>query len=173
MSAIHRGWPEIYFLDQLSSLRSINRSIDKLQMPHHRRSESSFISKCISYIDLFMWIWKKISTFSPDLAVTWGFCLNDFCLCPSECMLYECVTMKSLCIFTWKRKYQNQVSPTELVCNQFGIALTSMYQSAFWVGWSKMASQMLAKEHVTVFSTICWYLLSWFIIQWKHSQCEK
>lgn len=27
-----------------------------------------------------------------------------FSLCPSECMLYECVTMNSLCIFTWRKK---------------------------------------------------------------------
>lgn len=46
---------------------------------------------------------KKISTFSPDLAVTWGVCLKDFCLCPSECMLYECVTMKSLYLYLEKK----------------------------------------------------------------------
>lgn len=99
-----------------------------------------------------MWIWK-ISTFSPDLAVTWGFC--DFSLCPSECMLYECVTMNSLCIFTWRKKTKKQLpkdisrseqrpSPTELVCNQFDMALTSMYTKVL-TGWDE-----------TKRSTKCW-----------------
>lgn len=99
-----------------------------------------------------MWIWK-ISTFSPDLAVTWGFC--DFSLCPSECMLYECVTMNSLCIFTWRKKTkknncprisksEQRPSPTELVCNQFDMALTSMYTKVL-TGWDE-----------TKRSTKCW-----------------
>lgn len=109
-----------------------------------------------------MWIWK-ISTFSPDLAVTWRFCPNDFSLCPSECMLYECVTMNSLCNFTWGggrdcpriSKSKQRLSPAELVCNQFDMALTSIYQSAYRVGWNKTLYQMLAKEHAAVFSTSC------------------
>lgn len=81
MSDIHGGWPEAYVLDQLSSLRSVKTdpldgSADKLEMLYQNltgwTSESSLVGDCISYIDLFMWIWK-ISTFSPDLAVTWGF----------------------------------------------------------------------------------------------------
>lgn len=81
---------------------------------------------------------KNQHFFSPDLAVTWGFCPDDFSLCPSECMLYECVTMNSLCIFTWRKKNKQKncpmiskpkrrPSPTESVGNQFDMALTSMY----------------------------------------------
>lgn len=89
-------------------------SADKLEMLYQNltrwTNESSLVSECISYIDLFMWIWK-ISTFSPDLAVTWGFCPNDFSLCPSECMLYECVTAKQSLYLYLKKKtahgYQN------------------------------------------------------------------
>lgn len=33
-----------------------------------------------------------------------GVCPIDTLLCPSECMLYEWVTMNSLCIFTWRKK---------------------------------------------------------------------
>lgn len=114
-------------------------------------SEPGLVSECISYIDLFMWIWK-ISTFSPDLAVTWRFCPNDFSLCPSECMLYECVTMNSLCIFTWGggrdcpriSKSKQRLSPAELVCNQFDMALTSMY------------TKVLTEWDETKRSTKCW-----------------
>lgn len=59
-----------------------------------------------------------------------------------------------------QKNYKNQVSPTELVCNQFGIALTSMYQSAYWVGWSTMAYQILAMSQYCLL--LCWYLLSLF-----------
>lgn len=52
---------------------------DKLKLLCFRTlpdEQAGWVSECISYMDLFMWIWK-ISTFSPDLAVTWGFCPND------------------------------------------------------------------------------------------------
>lgn len=141
--------------------RQIRNAVTELK-PDERTSESSSVSECISYIDLFMWIWK-ISTFSPDFAVTWKFCPNEFSLCPSECMLDECVTMNSLCIFTWKKKNCPRISkskqrprPTQLVCNQFEWlwpacipkCLPSVKQTLY---------QMLAKELVSVFSTSCYY----------------
>lgn len=50
-------------------------------------------------------------------------------------MLYECVTLNSICIFIWgeKKKIKIQASPNESVCHQqqFDNALTSMYQSAY------------------------------------------
>ena len=113
-------------------------SRDKLEMPHHnvtrRASERvDFHQQCVSSIDLFVWIWK-ISTFSPDLAVTWGFWLSEF-LCPSACMLYECVTMSSLCIFTWKQKCgEIQASPTELVWNRSDIVSNQRVPKCFLIG---------------------------------------
>lgn len=89
-----------------------------------------------------------------------------FSLCPSECMLYEWVTMNSLCIFTWRKKkklpkdikFKLRPSPTVLSCNQVDMTDQHVYQSAYWVGWHKMLYQMLAKDHVTEFPTSCYHL---------------
>lgn len=139
MSHVHAERPEKLFpgstllseRHQVSTYPKTNEKCCIRTEPDERWSES--VSECISYTGLFMWIWK-ISTFSPDLAVTWGVLSKwHFSLCPSECMLYECVTMNSLCIFTWKKncprisKSMQTPSPTEFVCNQLDMALTSMY----------------------------------------------
>lgn len=107
MSRVHSERPEkLFSWNRLSSPRGAKSRRIRRRM-RNAASELNLMSdrasKCISYTGLFMWIWK-ISTFSPDLAVTWGFLSKwHFSLCPSECMLYECVTMNSLCIFTWKK----------------------------------------------------------------------
>lgn len=114
------------------------------------RETLSAVSKCVSYIDLFTWIWR-ICTFSSDLAVTLGFCPIDTLLCPSECMLYEWVTMNSLCIFTWRKKNCPRIlkstlrpSPTVLSCNRVDVTLTSMY------------TKVLTEWDDTKRSTKCW-----------------
>lgn len=115
------------------------------------RETPSAVSECVSYIDLFTWIWR-ICTFSSDLAVTWEFCPIDTLLCPSECMLYEWVTMNSLCIFTWRKKKNCprilkstlRPSPTVLSCNRVDVTLTSMY------------TKVLTEWDDTKRSTKCW-----------------
>lgn len=113
-----------------------------------RTSESRVDSESISYIDLFMWIWK-ISTFSPDLAVTWGFCPNDLSLVhQSACFMnvlqwtvFVSLLEKKNCPRTWKSK--QRPGPAELVCSQFD--MTSMY------------TKVLTEGDETKCSTKCWW----------------
>lgn len=105
---------------------------------------------------LFMWIWKKKKSalFLLILPLPGGFAFVR----QSACFMN--VLQWSGFVSLPQKNYKNQVSPTELVCNQFGIALTSMYQSAYWVGWSTMAYQILAMSQYCLL--LCWYLLSLF-----------
>lgn len=82
----------------------------ELLYPDFTRWTSEFSQRLRFLITIFLCEILKISTFfSPDLAVTWGVLSKwHFSLCPSECMLYECVTMNSLCIFTWRKKTKNK-----------------------------------------------------------------
>lgn len=142
----------------------------------------SNVSKCISYIDLFMWI-RRISTFSSNLAVTWRFCPNDTLLLvhQSACFMNELqwTVFVSLLEGGKKRncprisKSKLRPSPTVLSCNQVDMTDQHVYQSAYWVGWHKTLYQMLAKKHVTEFPTSCLSFISsvWFTIQEKVLQC--
>lgn len=53
-----------------------------------------------------MWIWK-ISTFSPDLAVTWGFWLSEFSLSISMHALWMCYNEQSLYLYLETKIWQN------------------------------------------------------------------
>lgn len=53
--------------------------------------------------------WPFYANMKNQHFYSWSCCYlgvlsSDLYFCPSECMLYECVTMNSLCVFTWKEK---------------------------------------------------------------------
>lgn len=139
MSDTHRGWPEICFLDQLWEAsrqdgpsgrirRQIRNAVTELNPMNER---VKFSQRMHFYIDLFMWIWK-ISTFSPDVAVTWEFCPNEFSLCLSECMLDECYDEQPLYLYLEKKlpkdiKIQAKASSNRISMLSIRMTLTSMY----------------------------------------------
>lgn len=94
-----------------------------------------------------------------------GVLSSDLSLCPSECMLYECVTMNSLCIFTWKKKKkkaaQGSQNPSKCLVqlNQYVINPSWVWPACkpkcLKVEGVKSLYQIMAKDHVTVFSYFC------------------
>lgn len=143
------------------SERKIRPAVSELPLMSRVWSASAFL------ISIFLCEYEKSALFSwsyryPGVLSKW-----HFSLCPSECMLYECVTMnKSLYLYLKKKKITAQgyqkpskgLAQLNSVCNQFDLALTSMYTKVL-TGWdeTKTLYQMLAKEHVAVFSTSCYH----------------
>lgn len=169
MSCIYREQPKNVFPG--SALLSEKDQVRWIHSRQLRNAVSEFhlmsnVSKCISYIDLFMWI-RRISTFSSYLAVTWGFCPNDTFLFvhQSACFMNELQWTVFVSLLEEKKKklpkdikFKLRPSPTVLSCNQVDMTDQHVYQSAYWVGWHKMLYQMLAKDHVTEFPTSCYHL---------------
>lgn len=76
--------------------------------------------------------------------------------------LWMCYNEQSLYLYLEKNcprisKSKQRPSPTELVCNQFEWLWPACIPKCLPRGLKKMLYQMLAKEHVTVFSTSCYY----------------
>lgn len=82
---------------------------DKLEMLYQKSSQ---VSECISYIDLFMWIWK-ISTFSPDLAVTWEFCPNDTFLFVHQSACFMNVLQRTVFVSLLEKKNCPRISESK------------------------------------------------------------
>lgn len=118
-------------------------------------------------ISIFLCEYEKSALFSPDLAVTWEV-LSKISLSIRVHALWMCYNEQSLYLYLKKKQKktaQGYWKPSKglvhlnLVCNQFDVALTSMYTKVLteW-GRSKTLYQM-AKEHVTVFSTSCYHFI--------------
>lgn len=138
--------------------------------------KSGLVSKCISCI-FFMWNWK-ICTFSPDLAVTWGFCPNDtFSLSIRVHAFWTCYNEQSLYLYVKRNcsripESKKRPSPAELWINKLDVSLTSMYTKVF-TKWDKTKrSTKCWQRKMSVFSISCYFFcLLHFIIHWNLSRC--
>lgn len=134
--------------------RSAGRLVGESEISHGHAvwaSESSFISRPVSYSDLSLWRWK-ISTFS-----SWSCCylriLSKWLFSPRVHALWMCYYDESLYLCAGVGEGGCCKCPTELnwlVSAKCGRGLTSMFQSASWVGRCKMIHQLSGKEHTAL-----------------------
>lgn len=120
-------------------------------------------------ISIFLCEYEKSALFSPDLAVTWGFCPNDTFLFVHQSACFTNVLQWTVFVSLLEKKNkktaQGYRKPSKglvqpnLVCNQFDVALTSMYTKVLTEWDETKTLYQMAKEHVTVFSTSCYHFI--------------
>lgn len=124
-----------------------------------------------------MWIWR-ISTFTPDLAVTWEFCPVTFLFVhQSACFMNVLQWTVFVSLLEKKNcprisKSEQTPSPAESVCNQSAMGLTSMYTKVLKSGRNQIALPNDGKGSChSILFFLLWCLFSLFIIQWNLCQC--
>ena len=155
------------------SERKIRPAVSELPLMSRVWSASAFL------ISIFLCEYEKSALFSWSCCYLGVLSKWHFSLCPSECMLYECVTMnKSLYLYLKKKKITAQgyrkpskgLAQLNSVCNQFDVALTSMYTKVL-TGWDE--TNALPNVGKGTCRSILNFLLSFqfssFITQWTFS----
>lgn len=108
-----------------------------------------------------MWIWR-ISTFTPDLAVTWEFCPVTFLFVhQSACFMNVLQWTVFVSLLEKKKTAQGSQNPSKRLVqlNQYVInppwVWPACIPKCLKVEGIKSLYQMMAKDHVTVFSSFC------------------